>query len=322
MSPKIILTYGIAWLLWTTCADAQTVRKHVLQRNEPATAASHRKKPAKRPVYQLDPTSSAARGLLVLLPGRGEPAEDVFRATNLAQQAAQHGFVVLVPELNDRRYLDTASTHFLDDAIREAVQQHPTLAHQLIMGGFSAGGQLALAYAEQVVRDSAQRPWRVRAILGVDPPLDLADHWQRAEYHLAKQDCAASRISDQNTLRELTRDMGGSPAKFPEVYLARTAFSRSDPAGGNAQWLRRLPIRLYCEPDLAFWQKDCPTLEPADFNADGAAALIACLQRQGNTQAQYIKTTGKGFIGKRRMPHSWSIVDATECADWLQHCLK
>jgi hypothetical protein len=71
MSPKIILTYGIAWLLWTTCADAQTVRKHVLQRNEPATAASHRKKPAKRPVYQLDPTSSAARGLLVLLPGRG-----------------------------------------------------------------------------------------------------------------------------------------------------------------------------------------------------------------------------------------------------------
>ncbi|RZK27424.1 MAG: hypothetical protein EOO63_13415, partial [Hymenobacter sp.] len=197
--------------------------------------------------------------------------------------------MVLVPALNDRRYLDTASTRYLDDAIGALVQQQPSLAHNLIIGGFSAGGQLAFAYAEKLVRDSVQRPWRVRAVLGIDPPLDLTEHWQRAAYHLAKQDCPAFRSADQNTLRELTRDMGGSPTQFPTAYLARTAFSRSDPAGGNAKWLSHLPVRLYCEPDVAFWQQTCAALELADLNADGAAALVALLQSQGNPNAQYIK---------------------------------
>ena len=230
--------------------------------------------------------------------------------------------MVVVPALNDRKYLDTASTHFLDDVLEKLVQQYPALARRLVMGGFSAGGQLAFAYAEKLVRDSVQHPWRVRAVLGVDPPLDLTEHWQRAEYHLAKKDCPDLRAADQNMLRELTRDMGGSPTQFPTAYSDRTAFLRSDSAGGNAKWLKCLPVRLYCEPDLAFWQQTCPALELADLNADGAAALITRLQNQGNTRAQYIKTTGKGFIGKRRMPHSWSIVDATECAEWLQHCLE
>jgi len=317
MPPKITVICTAALLLWGVGAAAQTVHKHVFSRPTPSLDGL----PAKRTVYQLDPVAAPARGLLVLLPGRGEPANNVFRATSLARQAAQQGFAVLVPVLNDRKYLDTASTHFLDDAISRLVQQYPLLGRRLVLGGFSAGGQLAFAYAEKLVRDSTQHPWRVRAVLGVDPPLDLADHWERAEYHLATQDCPASRASDQNTLRELTQALGGSPTQFPAAYLSQTAFSRSDPAGGNARWLRRVPVRLYCEPDLAFWQQDCPALQLADLNADGAAALITFLQKQGNTRAQYIKTTGKGFVGKRRMPHSWSIVDTTDCAEWMRRCL-
>lgn len=42
-----------------------------------------------------------------------------------------------------------------------------------VLGGFSAGGQLAITYAETLVRDSTRQPWRVRAVLEVDPPLDL-----------------------------------------------------------------------------------------------------------------------------------------------------
>ena len=322
MPSRLTFFYTITLLLWVSCATAQVVRKHVFPRTQAINLPGSDGFPAKRTIYQLNPVSNAPCGLLVLLPGRGEPASDVFRATSLAQQAAQQGFVVAVPALNDRRYLDSASTRFLDDVLGMLVQQYPLLAHRLVVGGFSAGGQLAVAYAEQLVRDSTQHPWRVRAVLGVDPPLDLTEHWQRAALHLAKQDCAAFRASDQNTLRELTRDMGGSPAQFPAAYLAQTAFSRSDPTGGNAKWLTRLPIRLYCEPDLDFWRQTCPTLEPADFNAEGAAALITHLQSQGNTRAQYIQTTGKGFSKKRRMPHSWSIVDAPECAAWMRRCLN
>lgn len=319
---KITLAWVFLLLFGELCATAQTIHKHVLPRPKHAQSPGRNTAPTKRLVYELDALSTPARGLLVLLPGRGEPAKDVFRASSLAKQAAQQGFVVLVPALNDRRYLDSASIHFLDDAIAMVIQRQPALVRQLIIGGFSAGGQLAFTYAEKLLQDTTRRPWRVRAVLGVDPPLDLTEHWQRAAYHLAKQDCNKFRADDQNTLRELTRDMGGSPAEFTTNYLTKTAFLRSDPAGGNAQWLKTLSVRLYCEPDLLFWQQQyCPALEAADFNAEGAAALVSCLQRQGNKQAHYIQTTGKGFIGKQRMPHSWSIVDAVECVEWLKHCL-
>jgi hypothetical protein len=31
-----------------------------------------------------------------------------------------------------------------------------------------------------------------------------------------------------------------------------------------------------------------------------------------------VETSGKGRIGKRPFPHSWSIVDAPECIRWLR----
>lgn len=297
---------------------AQPMRKHVL-RIAGSTSASTA---SKRVFYQLEPATPLARGLLVLLPGFGEPARDVFCATSLAQEAAQLGFVVLVVDINDHICLDSADTRLLNEVIGQAVRQRPALAQRLVVGGFSAGGQLAFAYAEGLVRDSTQRPWRLRGVLGVDPPLDLAMHWQRAEYHLAKQDCPAFRPYDQRTIQQLNRELGGSPARLPGVYLARSAFVHTDSAGGNARWLRAVSVRLYAEPDLAFWQATCPSQQPEDLNAYGAVALIARLRRQGNTRAQYIQTTGKGFVGRHRMPHSWSIVDAADCAKWLEKCVE
>ena len=321
MARSLPLIPVLIWLLWAVSAQAQSqsLQKHVLP---PATPASETTaKTAKRVFYQLDPLTPTARGLLVLLPGLGEPARNVLHATHLAQEAAQRGFVVLLPELNDRLSLDAASTRFLDDAIAAVLRQRPGVARQLVLGGFSAGGQLALAYAEGLVRDSAQRPWRVRAVLGVDPPLDLTTHWQRAQVHVDQRDCAPYLVYDHQTLDRLTHELGGSPAQFPGRYRAVSAFTRTEPAGGNAQWLRGVPVRLYSEPDLAFWQVACPVYQPEDLNAYGATALVACLQHLGNLRACYLPTTGKDFVGKHRMPHSWSIVDAVECAEWLQHCL-
>lgn len=272
-------------LLWRLVAGglavAQPMRKHVLRIAGPTPASAV----SKRVFYQLDPATLTARGLLVLLPGFGEPARDMFRATSLAQEAAQRGFVVLVVDINDHICLDSVVTRLLDEVIGQAVRQRPALARRLVLGGFSAGGQLALAYAEVLVRDSTQRPWHPRGMLGVDPPLDLMTHWQRVEYHLARQDCPAFRPYDQHLIKQLTRELGGSPTQLPGVYLARSAFVRTDSVGGNARWLRALPVRLYTEPDLAFWQATCPSQQPEDLNAYGAAALIARLRHQGSTRA-------------------------------------
>jgi pimeloyl-ACP methyl ester carboxylesterase len=135
--------------------------------------------------------------LLVLLPGRNEPARNVFRATRLAHEAAARGLLVLVLGFNDYVYLDSLSLHVLDAAIGQAVLTAPTLAAHVALGGFSAGGQLALAYAATLRRESTQRLWQIRAVLGVDPPVDLVAHWQRAQRQQADAACRALQASNQ-----------------------------------------------------------------------------------------------------------------------------
>lgn len=318
MRHLLLIGQFAACLLEATAGRAQAPHRHVL----PPTGLLAGQA-VSRVFYQLEPAAPVARGLLVLLPGRGEPARHVFQATSLPQEAARRGLVVVVPDLHDRIYLDAASRLLLDAVVATVARQRPALARQLLLGGFSAGGQLAVAYAERLVQDSAHHSLRVRAVLGVDPPLDLAEHWQRAQYHLDRQNCPAARAGDERTLQELTRDLGGSPAQVPARYLSQSAFLRTDSAGGQARWLRALPVRVYCEPDLTFWQQHyCSTLRTSDLNADMDAAFIARLHRLGNTRAVYKQTSGKGFAGRQRMPHSWSIVDAPECAEWLRQCLE
>lgn len=304
----------VGWVAGLRDVAAQPVQRRVL----PARGSVHLLAARHRTFYQLAPLHQSPQGLLVLLPGRGEPARNVFRATRLAHEAAARGLLVLVLGLNDRLYLDSLSLQVLDAAIGQAVRTSPPLAAHVALGGFSAGGQLALAYAETVRRDSTQRPWQIRAVLGVDPPVDLVAHWQRAQQERALVDCPAVQAGSQRLVQEMTAAFGGSPTQVPAVYQARSAFVQGDSLGGNARYLRHLPVRLYCEPDLAFWQQHyCASFQLRNLNAPSVAALVACLQRQGNQQATYVQTTGKGFQGKHRMPHAWSIVEAAEGAAWL-----
>lgn len=152
----------VGWFAGLRDVAAQAMQRRVL----PAPTSGHPLAARHRIFYQLVPLQQPPRGVLVLLPGRGEPTRDVFRATRLAYEAAARGFLVLALGLNDRLYLDSLSLQVLDAAIRQAVQTNPQLTAHVALAGFSAGGQLALAYAETVRRDSTRRPWQVRAVSG------------------------------------------------------------------------------------------------------------------------------------------------------------
>ena len=42
-----------------------------------------------------------------------------------------------------------------------------------------------------------------------------------------------------------------------------------------------------------------------------------------NENAEFIPTTGKGYrIDGRRHPHSWSILDAEDTANWIERMIK
>jgi len=299
---------------------AQTVHKQRLPLSDLTHLYRPNKATSELAFYLLPSRPPAPRGVLLLLPGFGGKAEHVFQETALGQEAAQAGFVTVVPTLNNRLYLDSAGTHFLDEVLRRVSQQYPTVGRNLFLGGFSAGGHVALAYAETLIRDTARLPLRVQAVFGVDPPVDLANFWQVGQRRLTLPNCSPLLVQEgRSTMATLTQAFGGSPDQRPAAYRQYSAFSSSDPTGGNLALLRATPVRVYCEPDLPFWrQRYCPSLQLEDLNAAMLQQLIACLRRQGNSRADYLETNGKGRIGKRPFPHSWSIVDAPECIRWLQ----
>ena len=309
-------------LLLVMPAMAQPVQRQRVQPTDPADLYRNGRHARELAYYSLAP-AGPPRGVLLLLPGLGCPAEGVFKETTLAQEAVRAGFVAVVPTLNNRLYLDSAGTRLLEQVLSQVARQYPTVGHNLCIGGFSAGGQLALAYAEGLLRDTTRQNWRVKAVFGVDPPADLANLWHRGQRSIA-QNCSSLLVrGGQSTLKTLEAAFGGSPEQFAAVYQQHSAFINTSPTGGNLAWLATTPVRVYCEPDMAYWRWHlCATMQLEDLNAVTLRQLVACLQRQGNTRAEYLETTGKGRLNGRQFPHAWSIVDVPECVQWLQACLN
>jgi len=109
----------------------------------------------------------------------------------------------------------------------------------------------------------------------------------------------------------LLKALNGTPLENPGAYLKFSAFSAEATDGGNAKYLKNIPIRLYSEPDLDYVRKTfCEQLQPQDINAFDLEKLNQFLAASGNTKARYITTTGKGF-------HSWNILEPEDCAAWI-----
>ena len=116
--------------------------------------------------------------------------------------------------------------------------------------------------------------------------------------------------------------MGGSPAQVREVYRSRSPFLASEKDGGNARWLKSVPIRLYTEPDVV-WMIETIGHDYYTMNAMDQAALVLQLRALGNTRANLITTTDKGFRPPgTRNPHSWTIVDEEDLANWITESLQ
>lgn len=177
-----------------------------------------------------------------------------------------------------------------------------------IIGGLSAGGAIAIRYAEHVL--ASNNTLKVKGVFAIDSPLDLIRMYKSAENKI-HYNCPTKLIRKEGDLikKYLLRTLG-SPEEQPDQYLTYSAFSAGREDGGNAKLLKSIPVRLYSEPDLDFVQKTyCEELQYEDINAFDLEKLSKFLVETGS-QAEYITTKGRGF-------HSWNILDPADCADWI-----
>ena len=256
--------------------------------------------------YVMQPQSKV-NGVLILLPASGEKPQSVFNKTTLPQLLAQKGYLTIIPELHNTLFADQQTITQLNQIFKTQSQKYSI--SNFIIGGLSSGGAIAVGYAEYLLATDTQT--MLKGIFSIDSPLDLSRIYASAKRKINYR-CQGLIMKEGYSIKNtLDNILGGSPEAKPEQYLKYSSYSANEEDGGNAKFLKNIPIRLYSEPDLDFVRNTyCSDLEFNDINAFDLENLNKFLLRIGNKNSQYIATKGKGF-------HSWNIVDAVDCTDWI-----
>lgn len=256
--------------------------------------------------------------LLVLFDGGAGKAKKILPETAIPDSAAQHGFLVIGIDQSEF-FLDENSYSRIASIINH-VKKKNALSKNLFLGGFSLGGFIALRFSEMAVerKDQALIP---NAVFAVDPPLD---HAELRKYCLRE----LARVCDKKEALELGKAEAqwilnyyeqnfGPFAEDKDNYVHHSCFSTNDPQGGNAIFLKDIPVILFHEVDLE-WLMEERCREYQDCNAFIGEKFIEYLHSVGNENAVITKTEGLGFRADgRRHPHSWSIASPEFTLAWL-----
>lgn len=283
--------------------------------------------------YTLVPHNTI-QAVLVLFPSAGETAENVISCNKtLMQQAYIKNILTVVVGANYNNTLDTdtIAKQFFDAVFEDVVIKYKAPKSKFILSGLSLGGMNALQYTEMSRNPKCTTYLKPLAVIGVDPPVDMKDLYNRAKNAIVKYEKVGDKLSeskkmalqeDHFIINEFEKQYGGSPDEFPEKYVGGSMFSRNRDDGGNAKYLVNVPTRLYCDPDI-LWQLKNKGRDYYDMNAANLSAMINFLMQNGNTKAEFIPAIGKGFrVDGTRHPHSWSIVDPIECIIWILNMTK
>ena len=269
--------------------------------------------------YHLFRPADSARGLVVLLPYYGSSANE-FSSAALPRLLGQRNIAVM--SVSASGYLTEGDLVTLTGLIGKVVRELNVPSGHLVIGGISAGGTGALRYAEYCVAGRCDARSTPVAVFSVDAPLDFEAWWNRETLNVRRGNPKSSLEESRAILDALRSALGGSPNEVRQVYRSRSPFLVSEQDGGQARLLKNLPIRLYTEPDVV-WMIDTIGRDYYTMNAVDQAALVLQLRMLGNTKAQLITTTRRGFRPPgTRNPHSWTIVDEPALADWIVGSLQ
>jgi hypothetical protein len=260
--------------------------------------------------YHVMQPSQSVKGIVLLMPSRGEEPRKLFWHTSIPNKLAGAGFITIVPKVDYALVLEEKTKEILNKIVADESAKAKLSASGLFIGGFSSGGAIAAHYAEYLISEKGDAS--VNGVFLIDPPLDL-ERLYNAWTGLINSSCPDIIISEAKFIKAYSEKVtGGTPKEKTANYQRLSAFAASDSAGGNARFLKNVPIRLYTEPDLESMQKKyCWDLSYQNLNSSDLDALDRCLRKLGNTNVEYKRTNGRGL-------HSWNIADPDDLVRWVE----
>ena len=265
----------------------------------------------------VKPESGKIRGVLVLLPGYAERAESMFPQTKLFNVAFGNGILTMAIAGGEKIYADDQVINKLNRGLTDLIAKYPTvLKDTFILGGISAGGTIALRYAEYCVENPGKVPLVPKGVFAIDSPVDLGGIYAYFQREI-KKNYSPVGVAEANRVSEVMRKEIGTPETNPKRYNELTPFNHLLETEGNEKHLKNMAVRVYEDVDVD-WQLKQRRRSLYDTNILNASELICRLMLMGNERAEFIASKQPGYRSNgQRHPHSWSIVDETECIQWM-----
>jgi hypothetical protein len=265
-----------------------------------------------------------SKGLLIIIGGFCTSPEEVMQETKLPETAVKAGYTVVIPYLiDDCSTIDTQNLYQtrLESLIPEVIKKYNTPNGKFIIGGQSFGGHRALIYTERAYKQNNFKVIKPNAVFGVDPPLNMKRLWNSFAYGVRINFSETSVGEGKEMLRRFKIMYGGSPSQSPKNYEEVSSFYPEAKDGGNAKYLKTVPVRLYCDPDIN-WIIENRRGSFETMNATDLSGCISQLKLLGNKNAEFINCLGKGFKPDgTRHPHYFSMLDPDEFIVWVNKML-
>jgi hypothetical protein len=182
--------------------------------------------------------------------------------------------------------------------------------------GLSLAGTRSLKLAIFLQRNKEKYWLQPTAVAIVDAPLDMIRFWN-SETRAVINNFYPDAVDEGRWVTYLLKENLGTPKENFNNYVDYSPFVYKAENGGNAKYLRNVPVRAYHEPDVNWWienrRKDYYSMNSVDL-----AALINQLKLLHNDQSELITTYQKreGFE-EGASPHTDTIVDYAELMDWF-----
>ncbi|MFS4494900.1 hypothetical protein [Maribacter sp. 2308TA10-17] len=267
--------------------------------------------------YQILPEEGKPKGVIVVLPSGAERTEDTLKSITLHELAVDNSIMTIIPSINWGTDTMEAEIEFLDFIFKEVIKNHGVSKDKFILGGLSNGGMISLTYAEIAVKNPESTFLLPKGVFALDTPLDETHLYEYYEREIKRNFSEAGMLEAKYFLEEYNENYGGSPQDFPERYIEGSIYSHSEENGGNAEYLKDMPIRMYTDLDVE-WLMNERHRDLYDWNGTDIVAMINQLKILGNTDANVKISQGKGVrLDGTRHPHSWSILDTEDCLKWI-----
>lgn len=265
--------------------------------------------------YELFKVTNS-KGTLVLFPGYGHVATDSKNEYNIVSLAEKNGISVLYMSFNQHVFLREDEKASLANEMITIFETNKLSFENIYIGGFSSGGNVSLLLSDYLVK--AKSKIQPKGVFIGDSPVDLLKIYQNCEKNITKN-------FSEETVEESKWIVGdfdaklGSPKNGIERYEQVSPFIQQTGNIENVSALKNTKIRLYTEPDVAWW-KEARDNSYEEMNAYSIEKLSQELKKQGFSSVELIQTKNKGYRANGdRHPHSWSIIDKENLIQWMLH---